>query len=176
MKTGSVAGLLLLLVSSWVAAGSDAEPEEKSEVVELSPEIEKLLSETSDPDEYAASSRCINAHRIRDSQILDDRHVIFEMSQRKYLLVQFKLRCQRLRRNSTLIYETRGGGQLCRLDQIRAGNINERPGPPCSIPGFTEVTAQQLSLLKETLKNPGRHPYEGDPEPDSDSDEKVDSG
>jgi hypothetical protein len=178
MKTSSVFGLLLLLVSGWVTAGSDADTEEKPEPVELSPEIEKLLNETSDPDEYAESSRCINTHRIRNSQILDDRHVIFEMSQRKYLLVQFKYSCQRLRRNSTLIYQPRGGGQLCRMDQIRAGNINERPGPPCSIPGFTEVTVEQLSLLRETLKNPGRHPYEGNPEPDSDSDseEKVDSG
>jgi hypothetical protein len=178
MKTSSVFGLLLLLVSGWVAAENDADTDEKSEAIELSPEIEKLLNETSDPDEYAKSPRCISTYRIRNSRVLDDRHVIFEMPQRKYMLVQFKYSCQRLRRTSALIYETRGGGQLCRMDQIRAGNINERPGPPCSIPGFTEVTAEQLSLLREALKNPGRHSYEGNPEPDSDSDseEKVDSG
>ena len=88
MKTGSVVGLLLLLVSSWVAAGSDAEPEEKSEVVELSPEIEKLLSETSDPDEYSESSRCINTHRIRTSQILDDRQHVSHHHGHQRLIVQ----------------------------------------------------------------------------------------
>lgn len=162
----SSVGLLLFLVSSWVAAESDSDAARDAESVEFSPEIEKLLNETSDLEEYVETSRCINARLIRNSRILDDRHVIFEMPGKKYLLVQFTHRCQRLRRNSALIYETRGGGQLCRLDQIRAGNINERPGPPCSIPGFSEVTAEQVSLLKEILKNSERRPkIEKDPDP-----------
>ncbi|MFV2090426.1 MAG: hypothetical protein ACC642_07215 [Pseudomonadales bacterium] len=164
MRSGPMVGLLLLAASAWVFAavedsveaggGGDA----KDEPLEFSAEVEKLLSETSDSDEYIESTRCISTRLIRSTLILDDRHVVFEMSQRKYQLVQFKTRCPRLRRDSTLVYEVRGS-QLCRLDQIRPANSfghGQDIGPPCSIPGFTEVTREQVSLLRETLKNQRR--------------------
>lgn len=117
----------------------------------FSPEIEKLLSETSDPDDYTNLERCISHRTIRGSEVLDDRHIVFEMPSKKYYLVQFKHRCLQLRPGSTLFYEPRGG-QLCRLDQIQASNFGVRDiGPPCSIPGFMEVAPEQVAMLKDAL-------------------------
>lgn len=167
---------VVLLVFAWMtggaaepadetdarAAGSVGEPEateeqeeaESEEEIEFPPEIEKLLTEASESEEYGGSrEKCIQSRSIRDTRILDNRHIVFEMAGDTYYLVQFKHRCPQLRRTSTLIYETRAN-RLCRLDFIKAANsfrIGD-VGPPCSIPGFIPITVEQITLLDETLK------------------------
>lgn len=120
---------------------------------EFSPEIEALLNETTGDDGYGSLERCINVRSIRDTDVLDERHIVFELPSQKYYLVRFENDCHRLRRDVGIAYEPRGS-QLCRLDFVRAidnlsmGDI----GPPCSIPGFYEVSVEQVALLKEALK------------------------
>lgn len=132
---------------------SETEPASESEDLVFPPEIEALLSGESDLEGYGAMERCIRAQNIRSTQVLDDRHVVFELPSRQYFLVQFERTCHRLRRGTSIMYEPRGS-QLCRLDQIRAvdslrmGDV----GPPCSIPGFYPVTVEQVALLRETLQ------------------------
>lgn len=134
------------------AAETGAENENKEGPV-FSPEVEAILNEASGPEGYGATERCIQVRSIRDSRVLDDRHVVFELSGKRYYLVQFQRSCHQLRRNSSIAYEPRGS-QLCRLDDIhaiidfRVGGI----GPPCPIPGFYEVSVEQVTLLDETLK------------------------
>ena len=132
------------------ATGGDGEAVPR---VEFSPEVEAILKETSEPDAYTKTERCISSRLIRRTQILDDRHVVFELTSNRYYLVQFKYRCPRLQPNAVLVYETRND-QLCRLDQVRAANSisNRDLGPPCSIPGFLPVRPEQIALLKESLK------------------------
>ena len=140
--------LLIILMSGCLVAAEESE-------LEFSPEIEKLLNETSDEDAYTNSLRCLPVRSVRATRILDDQHVVFEMPRKTYYLVRFEHRCFGLRRDSALIYETRSM-QLCRMDPIRAGNatgIGTDIGPPCRIPGFTEVTREQVALLSDTLKN-----------------------
>jgi len=138
--------------SAHAEAATDMETDESQEMV-FSPEVEAILSETPDGEGYGELEKCINVRSIRGTEVLDDRHVVFEMPSRKYYLVQFKHSCHQLRRSVTISYESRGN-QLCRLDYLRAidsfspGSI----GPPCSIPGFYPVTSEQIALLKETLK------------------------
>ena len=158
------AGLFLLLLCLTVggvaeegeAPADDGRSEEASTADDdliFSPEVEAILNEASDPEGYGALERCIQVRSIRDSEVLDDRHVVFQLSGQQYYLVQFKHTCHRLRRGSSIAYESRGS-QLCRLDNIHA--IDDLryggTGPPCSIPGFYEVTKEQVALLKETLK------------------------
>ena len=148
---------LLLLLSCCTASGvaqeQSREASDDAGDLVFSPEVEAILNEASDPEAYGAQERCIAVRSIRDSEVLDNRHVVFRLSGQKYFLVQFKHDCQRLRRGSSIAYEPRGS-QLCRLDNIRA--IDDLryggTGPPCSIPGFYEVTKEQVALLKETLK------------------------
>lgn len=131
----------------------DTTAPDEEETVEFPPEIERLLSETADAEDYGEQETCIQNRNIRDTRILDDRHIVFEMPGKTYYLVQFKHRCPQLRRSSTLIYETRAS-RLCRLDYIKATNSLDRGwvGPPCSIPGFIPITVEQVALLDETLK------------------------
>ncbi|TNF86364.1 MAG: hypothetical protein EP301_08770 [Gammaproteobacteria bacterium] len=119
----------------------------------FSPEVEAILNESSDAESYGSMERCIFARTIRGTRVLDDRHVVFELPSKKYYLVQFQNRCPQLRRNSAIAFEPTGS-QLCRLDTIRSlDNFGSGPiGPPCSIPGFYEVTAEQVALLRETLE------------------------
>jgi len=161
MKTMVVLWILALVLSgsalsrSASAQESEAAAETGSDTpkLEFPPEIERLLTETSDPEEYSDTVRCVRSRSIRQTRILDDRHIVFEMPSKKYYLVQFKRRCQRLQPDSTLVYETRAD-QLCRLDQIRASNnFGMRDvGPPCSIPGFVSVTPEQVAQLREYVK------------------------
>ena len=146
--------MVLSLAVVVQAAQPDGSDEEASTAgVEFSPEVETILRETSDPDAYGKTERCISTRMIRDTQILDDRHVVFRLTSNRHYLVQFRHRCPRLQPNAAIVYETRND-QLCRLDQIRAANsLSTRDvGPPCSIPGFLPVQPQQIALLKESLK------------------------
>jgi hypothetical protein len=134
-------------------AAEAADREATDEGLVFSEEVEALLNQASDSEGYGEMERCINVRSIRDSQVLDNRHVVFRLSGQKLYLVQFQRTCHQLRRHSSISYEPRGN-QLCRLDDIRAVN-DFRPGgvgPPCSIPGFYEVSAEQVALLKEALK------------------------
>lgn len=116
------------------------------------PEVEALLNQASDPDAYAEMERCIFTRDIRDTDILDDRHVVFELSGKRLYLVQFQYTCHGLRRGGSMAYETRNG-RLCRLDQIRAFEPGLAiPNPPCTLPGFMPVEKEQVALLSESLK------------------------
>ncbi len=130
------------------ADAADAEPD-----LEFSPEIEALLSETTSADGYGSLERCITVRSIRSTDVLDERHIVFELPSKKYYLVRFERECHRLRRDGGIAYEPRGT-QLCRLDYVRAiDNLSMGDvGPPCSIPGFYEVSIEQVALLKEALK------------------------
>jgi hypothetical protein len=144
---------LFVLALFGLSAGAESNQENADKDAPVfSPEVEAILNEAPDPEGYGAMERCISVRSIRGSQVLDDRHVVFELPSKTYYLVQFRHTCHQLRRNSTITYEPRGS-QLCRLDDIRAINLSSGPmGPPCSIPGFYEVTAEQVALLRETLK------------------------
>ena len=122
----------------------------------LPADVEALLSEPSGQSDYAEEERCLPIHRIREVDALDDRHVVFRMSRKKYYLVQLPHRCPGLRRNDPVAYETINGMSVCSLDAIRGtfrfGPGDSRLGPPCSIPGFQEVTVEQLATLREFLR------------------------
>ncbi len=149
--------------SSWLAAAclclaasaSGAEEEAQADPLSFPPEIEALLNESSSAEDYTERERCINTRSIRNTRVLDDQHIVFELTSNRYYLVQFKHRCFRLRPRSTVIYETRSS-QLCRLDAIRAADSSLASsadiGPPCTIPGFIPVEPEQVALLKESLK------------------------
>lgn len=126
----------------------------------LPAEVEALLSEPSAESDYAEEERCLSIHRIREVEALDDRHVVFRMSRKAFYLVQLPHRCPGLRRNDPVAYETLNGMSVCAHDAIRGtfsyGPGNARLGPPCAIPGFQEITVEQLAMLRESLR-PGKN-------------------
>ena len=115
-----------------------------------------MLSQPSDPSDYAAEERCLPIHRIRQVDALDNRHVLFRMSRKTLYLVQLPHRCPGLRRNDPVAYETLNGMSVCTHDAIRGtlgfGPGSSRLGPPCAIPGFQEISVEQLAVLRESLR------------------------
>ena len=144
--------LLALVFSVMAAMPSNAEQAQEEEAP-LS--VEEILTREPASEDYSDTPRCINARSIDQIDVLDEKHVIFEVSRREIYLVRFKHRCPGLRRNKPVITEPRAG-RLCRLDALRPviewGLGNYEPGPPCSIPGFESVTREQVEQLKAALK------------------------
>ena len=122
----------------------------------LPAEVEALLSEPSAASDYVEEERCLSIHRIREVDALDDRHVVFRMSRKALYLVQLPHRCPSLRRNDPVAYETLNGMSVCTHDAIRGtyryGAGDTRLGPPCAIPGFQEITVEQLAALRQALR------------------------
>lgn len=173
----AVAGVLwLTLGTGWISAteatingeaGADAEAvagadaevpvgeesaEGEGDAVVFTPEIEALLSGPSGSESYVEPEQCIRTRDIRSTDILDERHLVFQMRGKKYYLVQFRNRCFGLRPNVAISYQTRSS-LLCRLDQI---TVFDPPMPtmgiPCAIPGFIPIEAEQIAQLREALK------------------------
>lgn len=117
--------------------------------------VEEILQRDPSAEDYGESPRCIDSNRIRHIDVLDDKHVVFEMPRDQFFLAQFERRCPGLRRNKMVMTEPKGS-RLCRLDTIRAleewGLGNYQPGIPCRIPGFQSVTKEQVMQLKDALK------------------------
>lgn len=155
--------LALFYLPAWAAERQD---ETADDGAQPSAEVEAILSGSADAETYGETPRCIQVRRIRSSTVIDERHVAFQVGGGSYYLVQFRSRCPQLERRSTISYETRSG-QLCALDSVRAvmsygGTI--RTGPPCQIPGFQEVTREQLQAISEELKQRRRQPELVEPE------------
>ena len=118
--------------------------------------VEEILQRDPELEDYREDPRCLPTNRIRKVDVIDEKHVSFQVSRDKYYLVQFKYRCAGLRRGRPVMYEPRGINQLCALDGLRGlyestmGSYT--PAMRCSIPGFQSVTKEQLSLLKDALE------------------------
>ena len=124
-------------------------------VDEDTPTVEQLLKGEPQADDYVDEPRCIRSHAIRSTEVLDDKHVAFELSRKRFYLVQFERRCPGLQRDNPVFYES-SGGRVCVHDTIRGsyatGVASFQPGMPCAIPSFTSVTKEELVLLKDALK------------------------
>lgn len=129
-----------------------ANPSSKQNSSEFPAEIQAILDSQA---EYGTTEKCISLGRIRSVRVLDDKHITFQVSRDRYYLVQLKQRCPGLRRDSKISYETNGTG-VCEWDYIRAvyefGPGNHQLGPACKIPGFLEVTKEQVFILRDALK------------------------
>ncbi len=115
---------------------------------------EELMSREPTVDDYAGFTRCIDMKRIRNTKVLDERHLVVEMRSKEYYVVQLARRCPGLRRNRPVMTEPRGR-QLCQYDSVRAMYDNGfgglEPGTRCTIPGFHSVTKEQVAQLRESL-------------------------
>lgn len=137
------------------AQGAEAD-EPAGDVPAMPDEVEEILNTPVEADDYGDSPQCLYLTRIRDSEVLDGRHVVFRVGRDTYYLVQFKRRCPLLNRNDTIMYTTHSS-RLCVLDPIRSvegAAYGSPPGPPCPIPSFRQISKEQLTALREALQKP----------------------
>jgi len=154
MTVAARCGLFPILLIFLVCGVNAAESKTNSDEEDLS--VEEILTREPALEDYGAQERCISTHRMRGTEVLDDRHVAIKVSKDEYYLVRFKHRCPGLNRHDPVIFERNSSSRLCEFDSIRptydygAGGMT--PGGPCSIPGFEGITKEQLVVLKDTLQ------------------------
>lgn len=123
-------------------------------------DVEAILNDEPEPEDYVNSERCLRTARIRSVTALDNRHIVFRLSRGERYLMQLLRPCPGIRRNDTIIYESTGGGSICRNDSVRGtfgfGPGSRRLGPRCPISEFQRITPEQLDLLRESLARPTR--------------------
>jgi hypothetical protein len=94
---------------------------------------------------------CISTNRIRDTSIVDDRTIVFELRGGTYYTNILDRNCPGLERHKRFMHET-SGGRLCDIDTITvleqwAGRVT--PGFTCQLGQFhpiTEIEANDLVL------------------------------
>ena len=103
--------------------------------------------------------RCLSTRSIRDTDILSDRMILFEMPGNKHYLNNLSYECRGLRRAGSFSYQTRAG-RLCNVDTIRVieqfgGSIREGIG--CGLGLFYPITEDEAEFLRaEADGQPGR--------------------
>ena len=158
------AGCLLLCALLWgqtwnrVWAAEEAAPA-ASDAAPL--DLETLLRAEG---EYPQSERCLLAHKLERTRILDESHILFELRGGRYYIAQMQQRCPGLTKGSVVSLERRSM-KLCAKDGVRGIRITGGYTPYCQLPEFLPVTKEQVALLREaleiqTLKATKRHPIE----------------
>ena len=103
---------------------------------------------------------CIQTNRIRDTDVIDDRTIVFRMRGGDVFSNILERRCPGLGQHKRFMHETRGG-RLCEIDTITvleqwAGRITE--GFTCGLGQFhpiTEIEAQDLELGPDAVARGG---------------------
>ena len=117
---------------------------------------------------YENTENCISMREIRNHIVLDDRHIVFELRRGRYVLSQFKQRCEYLRQQDTIALHAVGGGsRLCALDQVSVLESNLNVGRAvggfeniggftvigrCFLGPFEEITKEQLASLRDAVR------------------------
>jgi hypothetical protein len=105
-------------------------------------------------DTQAESEHCIPLQQIRKLQVLDNRHIVFQMQMGKNYLNTLPRACPGLRRDKPVMYKT-SITQLCSLDII---NVLEsygggyQAGAGCGLGVFTPASDGDIKALKASLK------------------------
>ena len=120
------------------------------------PSVREILERDASQADYVKEVSCLNARRMRDTQVLDSRHVAFKMGKDEYYLVQFKNQCHGLRANRPVRLNMRNS-RLCKYDSIQGFDPDSMMGSGlgmrCSIPGFSQISKAQVEQLKVSLKD-----------------------
>ncbi len=134
-------------------------------------------SETGSDDDngqYFQLENCINSSRIRRTDIVDDRTIIFYMNQRKIFVNHLPHRCPGLKIADAFSYRT-SIQQLCNVDTIKViRSMGSRldTGPSCGLGKFRPVTEEEVAMLKNKEVAVPPEKLAPDEEPDEDQSEE----
>ncbi len=131
---------------------------------------DSAASSDADSDEYFQLEKCIQTSQLRNTEIIDDRTIIFHMRHQKIFVKHLPHRCFGLRMAGAFSYRS-VTARLCDIDTIRVVNSFDRQpdaGPSCGLGKFRPVTEEEVEMLKN--KEAEKPPQA--PEPDEDSDEE----
>lgn len=113
------------------------------------------------------AERCIRLNQLDNTEIIDDRNILFYMRGDQAYLNTLPNRCPGLREERTFMYRTTLS-QLCDLDVITVlynQGFGFTPGASCGLGRFYPITKAEADALKEGERKPPARPVApADPE------------
>ena len=101
------------------------------------------------------SSQCIDVRRIRSTDIIDDKNILFHMTGNVVYHNILPRQCSGLAREDRFSYKV-SINRLCRLDSIAvlysSGPSGMREGNRCGLGLFHKITKEDAKAFKEHLK------------------------
>lgn len=143
-----VALFLALLVGSSLGATPDPD----------APSAEEIISGAAPPGEYVKKEACIISSRIKRTEVLSERFVLFHLYDRGELwLARLPQRCSGLTPRSKLVFDRNGGDRICQWDGLKTVQQEDTSmpqyGPRCTLPVFEAVTPDQVEQLKKEIES-----------------------
>ncbi|MEM1019464.1 MAG: hypothetical protein ACFBZ9_08640 [Sphingomonadales bacterium] len=103
------------------------------------------------PKDLGDTKACVQLRQIRQTHVIDDETIVFEMIGRRYYLNQLPNRCPRLGFERSFSYST-SITQLCNVDIITViQNLGGRlvPGPACGLGMFEPITKEEFKARRK---------------------------
>jgi len=94
--------------------------------------------------------KCLIPHRIRRTKVVDDDHIIFEITSREQYLNTLPRTCRSLDFHQSIIYTVRGGS-LCSTDTFRVLDQPSFSGTVCQFGKFEKLVRKDLKKTVEEV-------------------------
>jgi len=134
---GAAIGLLLT-----GCAGIDSGTADKEEISKLDEALVKY-------ERTGEMKNCINPARIRHSRVVDDTHIIFEVTASKVYLNTLPRKCSSLGFHRAIAYQVRGGS-LCKGDLFEVfDSTSHISGAHCSFGAFEKLDKKAKDVEKD---------------------------
>lgn len=119
------------------------------------PTAEDILSGTAPPGDYVKQTKCIVSSRIKHSEVLSDRFILFHLYDHGELwLARMPQRCSGMTPRSKLVFD-KTNDRICQWDGVRTVSQEDTSmpqfGPRCVLPQFEPVTPDQVEQLKKEI-------------------------
>jgi hypothetical protein len=82
--------------------------------------------------------RCVYAHEISETRVVDDRTILFRLGARRFYVNRLGRDCGGLKVQGKFAYTLRGGNELCRGDVIRVLETGST-GAACLLGSFEKL-------------------------------------
>jgi hypothetical protein len=137
----------VFLASAAFGADEAADPD--------TPTAEEILSGTAPPGEYVKQTKCIVSTRIKRTEVLSDRFILFHFYDHGELwLARMPQRCTGMTPRSKLAFD-KTSDRICQFDGVRTVSQEDTSmpqfGPRCMLPQFEPITPDQVEQLKKEI-------------------------
>lgn len=160
----------LLLTALLLVASCAVSPEVEQRRKDSEAQIESILSEPLDAEQFGASRRCLSDHEFRSFRALDDRHILFEGRRDRLWINTLRMRCPDLRHASVLRVKSIStmSNRLCDKDSFQAGDWFDWPWyrrwpwhwqsgwgtkAICHLGVFQPVTEGQVAAIERAIRS-----------------------
>ncbi len=164
---GRILFALLVPIVFCASCAISEEAQMRREATEA--EIQAILSEPLDKQQYGDIKRCLSRHDFRNFRALDDKRILFEGRRGQLWINTLRTRCPDLRRAAVLrVRSFSSMGRMCDMDTFVAEDWFTWPwyrrwpwhwgtswstGMRCALGKFQPVSAEQVDAIEEAIRS-----------------------